>query len=298
MTTIAPLNPEMAALLESLKDEAAAPVAIQDGILQRLDQTLTLPPSMSTPDGAPPDNNVPDSSALDSAAQPLGEGASGLLHGAAGSSGAATAVVQSVFLAKPFLLAVVAAVSVAAGTVWWSGRAPSLEKAAPAVRQPALRPQVQEPQVQEPQVQELQVQELHVQELQSEESQVQELQETDKPEPSVVRPPKTPKAKWPRSKAEVEASQLAQERLLLQAAHRAYTAGRPNTAKQKLAQHRQRFASGQLAEERDALTILLLADSGDQETAQKRYKSFLQRYPSSIFAEAIKAALERKSGDR
>jgi hypothetical protein len=76
------------------------------------------------------------------------------------------------------------------------------------------------------------------------------------------------------------------ERSLLMRAQVALTRSLPSDALSALSQHRARFPHGQLVEEREALWVQALAASGDSR-ASSAAASFLQRYPESIFREAV-----------
>ncbi len=76
------------------------------------------------------------------------------------------------------------------------------------------------------------------------------------------------------------------ERSLLMRAQVALTRSLPSDGLSALSQHRARFPHGQLVEEREALWVQALAASGDSR-ASSAAASFLQRYPESIFREAV-----------
>jgi hypothetical protein len=57
-----------------------------------------------------------------------------------------------------------------------------------------------------------------------------------------------------------------------------------------LQQHQRTFPKGALVEERRALTVVAYAKSGDQERTQAAASAFLREYPSSLFAETVRAA--------
>ena len=91
------------------------------------------------------------------------------------------------------------------------------------------------------------------------------------PRPS---PSNTPSA----SQTEPPASTLDAELALLQAAKRASD---PQAALDILAQHRARFASGELARERDALGVELLCALGQFESADEARARFIDDYPDA-----------------
>ena len=82
------------------------------------------------------------------------------------------------------------------------------------------------------------------------------------------------------------------ERLLIEAAREALRKGYPKNSLEILRRHKQKFADGKFAEERDALTVMALAKSGQAARAQKQALRFSARYPGSMFIEAINASVE------
>ncbi len=84
---------------------------------------------------------------------------------------------------------------------------------------------------------------------------------------------------------------LAQERRIIDAARSALAEGDVGGALGALQQHRRRFEKGMFVEERDALTIMALAKRGRNEQADAQADRFNQRYPNSLFRDAIRAAL-------
>jgi hypothetical protein len=83
---------------------------------------------------------------------------------------------------------------------------------------------------------------------------------------------------------------LAGERALLETARAALGRGdfaRALTAAQR---HERRWPRGQLAEEREALTVRALAASGQVDAARARAGAFRARFPRSIFLPAVDAA--------
>ena len=85
---------------------------------------------------------------------------------------------------------------------------------------------------------------------------------------------------------------MADEQRLVEAARRALAQGETGTALKLLKQHRQRFAAGQLAEERDALRVMSFAKQGRYGAAKTAAGRFFSRYPHSVFKDAVTAALE------
>ena len=87
-------------------------------------------------------------------------------------------------------------------------------------------------------------------------------------------------------------SSLAAERRLLDAARAALVAGDPGIGLERLTRHARQFPSGALAEERTALTVDALVAAGRHDDAKRRAEAFYARYPGSIFAPSVGAALQ------
>jgi hypothetical protein len=87
------------------------------------------------------------------------------------------------------------------------------------------------------------------------------------------------------------ASALAAERSLLDRARKALGTGDTGEASRVLEQHGRRFPAGFLVEEREALTIKTLVESGSLAEAKKRGAKFRERYPKSLFGPAVDEAL-------
>jgi len=107
-----------------------------------------------------------------------------------------------------------------------------------------------------------------------------------------VRGDEPPREATPRPRERTPRMSATGERELIDAARAALVRGRTANALATLRRHRREFPSGALVEERDALVILALARSGDGAQAATRAERFSRRYPRSIFAPAIEAALE------
>jgi len=88
------------------------------------------------------------------------------------------------------------------------------------------------------------------------------------------------------------AESLAAERRLVEMARAALARTRPKDALAALAQHRQRFPQGLLAEERDALSVLARIANADGTEARDEAQRFRDRYPRSLLLPAIEAALD------
>jgi hypothetical protein len=85
---------------------------------------------------------------------------------------------------------------------------------------------------------------------------------------------------------------LAAERVLVERARSALARSRPSDALAALREHRARFKDGQLAEEREALSVVALASQGESERAHEVAHRFRKRYPRSLLLPAVSAALE------
>ncbi len=82
------------------------------------------------------------------------------------------------------------------------------------------------------------------------------------------------------------------ERLVVDEARAAYARGARKEALDSLARHVAQFPNGALAEEREALAVRILVDSGNVTEARKRGEAFRARYPKSLMLPAVHAALE------
>ena len=87
-------------------------------------------------------------------------------------------------------------------------------------------------------------------------------------------------------------STLGVERALLEGARAALTAGRLPDAERAIHEHYQRFPDGQLAEERDALSIRVRVGQGRLGRARAEMRNFQTRYPDSILIPAIQEVLK------
>lgn len=96
-------------------------------------------------------------------------------------------------------------------------------------------------------------------------------------------------APLPNENSAPEAASQGGERALLMRAQVALTRALASDALAALSEHRSRYPRGQLTEEREALWVQALAASHDARAASAA-ESFVARYPSSIFREAVEAA--------
>jgi hypothetical protein len=86
---------------------------------------------------------------------------------------------------------------------------------------------------------------------------------------------------------------LVRERELVDAARAALSKGHPDETLRLLREHETRFASGQLAEEREALFVVAFARSGKKDAARGRLAAFRKAHPAS----PMLSTLDREVGD-
>lgn len=94
-----------------------------------------------------------------------------------------------------------------------------------------------------------------------------------------------------RSKRPHRDDTLEAERVLIERSRAALARRSPNTALAALREHAQRFPTGRLAEEREAMLIQTLVSTGRYNTAMQRAEIFRRRYPSSLFRQVIDSAV-------
>jgi hypothetical protein len=87
------------------------------------------------------------------------------------------------------------------------------------------------------------------------------------------------------------ATDLAQERALIDTARSALARGRGADALAPLDEHAKRFPRGRLTEEREALAVQALMIAGDHTGASARADRFRARFPESIFDAVVERAL-------
>lgn len=85
---------------------------------------------------------------------------------------------------------------------------------------------------------------------------------------------------------------LAAERALLDPARTALGRGDGASALEAVHEHEARFAAGKLAEEREAIAVQALVVLHRSDEARARAARFAQRYPGSVLAPSVAAALE------
>jgi len=84
-----------------------------------------------------------------------------------------------------------------------------------------------------------------------------------------------------------DTSTLAAETALLQRAQTALAAGDPGAALARIDEHRESFADGVLARERDALRVTALCDAGRREDSRAAAAAFVRRHPASMLTERV-----------
>jgi hypothetical protein len=86
---------------------------------------------------------------------------------------------------------------------------------------------------------------------------------------------------------------LARERELLDRAQKSAAGGDTDKALEAVAAHRAEFPAGQLAEEREALAVQVLAKAGRNAEAAALAESFHARYPRSFLSEVVDATVAK-----
>jgi hypothetical protein len=84
---------------------------------------------------------------------------------------------------------------------------------------------------------------------------------------------------------------LAAERTLLDVARAALSRGEAANAIAAAERHATEFPDGELTEEREAILIRALVQSGSVESARARARRFHARFPQSIFGRTVDAAI-------
>jgi hypothetical protein len=90
-----------------------------------------------------------------------------------------------------------------------------------------------------------------------------------------------------------EASRLREESSALLAARKELLSGNAAGALRMLDRARVEFPNGALAEDREALTVRALVESGQKDAARSRGESFLRAFPRSPYAAEVRAILAR-----
>ncbi len=85
---------------------------------------------------------------------------------------------------------------------------------------------------------------------------------------------------------------LAQERVLIEAARTSLARGRRAEALESLQEHERQFPQGILAEERESLRVRQLLAEGNVDAARERARLFHDKFPRSMLWPSLKAALD------
>jgi hypothetical protein len=84
---------------------------------------------------------------------------------------------------------------------------------------------------------------------------------------------------------------LAAERLLIDDARSRLVSGDPQAALARLQEHARRFPRGRLAEDREALAVQALVQSGQYDAARRRARELRSRWPESVYLPAVDTTL-------
>jgi hypothetical protein len=85
---------------------------------------------------------------------------------------------------------------------------------------------------------------------------------------------------------------LAREEVLLVAARRALAAGHPDDALARLSAHERVYPDSVFTEEREAMSVNALAQSGRHDEARARAALFERRFPRSMLLSSVRAAVD------
>lgn len=85
---------------------------------------------------------------------------------------------------------------------------------------------------------------------------------------------------------------LSAERVLIDAARTKLSSGEPSAALARVQDHARRFPHGRLEEEREALAVEALVQSGQYDAARDRAAQLQGRWPDSLFLPAVKTTIE------
>jgi outer membrane protein assembly factor BamD (BamD/ComL family) len=86
-------------------------------------------------------------------------------------------------------------------------------------------------------------------------------------------------------------SNLASEQAQIDIARAALARGRPADALRSLGEHSRLYPSGKLREEREALAVQALAQSGQKTAAASRAERFRRSFPNSFFGPVVEQAV-------
>ena len=87
---------------------------------------------------------------------------------------------------------------------------------------------------------------------------------------------------------------LQEEQALVEQARAALSRGNPADAIAALEEHRAKFPSGQLAENREALGVLALAAEGKTDEAERKAAQFREKWPRSVLMPVVDQATSKK----
>jgi hypothetical protein len=176
------------------------------------------------------------------------------------------------------IVAVVGAVGAAA--LWWPARPPAAPSPAPApgVEAKAVATELVEPPVAVPVVPQPAVREV--------------------PVPAAPKPVDKPRARVPKPVVPNEALPSVEPESELSLIRRAEALRtRPAQALQVLAEHRELYPSGALAQEREVLAIEALLRSGSRVQAEARAEALERRYPASPHLRRVRVLLDAPPAD-
>jgi hypothetical protein len=95
-----------------------------------------------------------------------------------------------------------------------------------------------------------------------------------------------------RAKTVIDSETYALELALLQPAYHAVARRDFTSALAAIAEHQRRFASGQLAEEREALRVKALLELGRRSEAERAAFAFRERFPRSVLLRRLESMLD------
>jgi hypothetical protein len=122
------------------------------------------------------------------------------------------------------------------------------------------------------------------------------IDETPKVRPGVPTPSPRLPAQPPPPPAPVAVNTLPAEQRLLDTARTALLRRRPELAMTALDEYAKAFPEGRLVEEHAALTVQSLCLLGRADEARSAARVFSERYPRSVFAEAVRLSIESLDG--
>ena len=111
------------------------------------------------------------------------------------------------------------------------------------------------------------------------------------PPAAIFRRHVAPRASADKTAAPARTSQLAAERELLDEARAGLVQGDPAHAIDRLDEHRKRYPSGLLGEERDAMMVEALVRAGRYDGARQEAAAFRIRAPNSMFLPTVDSAI-------